>query len=46
MDNLGYDELTYVLEGSMVMTNDKEYSETYRVGEDLLLPKNWNERAK
>ena len=40
--NLEYDELMYVLEGSMVMTDDKGNSETYEVGEGLVLPKGWS----
>lgn len=40
--NLEYDELMYILEGSMVMTDDKGHSEAYGVGEGLVLPKGWS----
>lgn len=39
--DLEYDELMYVLDGSMVMTNENGLTETYGVGEGLVLPKGW-----
>jgi uncharacterized cupin superfamily protein len=39
--NIEYDELMYVIDGSIVMTDDKGNSETYGAGEGLILPKGW-----
>ncbi len=40
--NLEYDELMYVLEGSMIMTNEHGKVETFTQGEGLVLPKGWS----
>ena len=39
--DLEYDELMYVLDGAMVMTDEHGNSETYGTGEGLVLPKGW-----
>ena len=39
--DLEYDELMYVLDGAMVMTDAHGNSETYGSGEGLVLPKGW-----
>lgn len=39
--NLEYDELMYVLQGSMVMTNEQGKVVTVSVGEGVVLPKGW-----
>ena len=39
--DLEYDELMYVLDGSIVMTNEHGLIETYGPGEGLVLPKGW-----
>ena len=38
---LAYDELMYILSGSMVMTDAAGHAETYRVGEGVIAPKDW-----
>jgi len=40
--DLAYDELMYVLDGSMVMTDENGKIETYSQGEGLVLPKGWS----
>jgi len=40
--NLEYDELMYVLEGSMVMTDENGKIETYGPGEGLILQTGWS----
>jgi len=40
--NLAYDELMYVLEGSMIMTDENGKIETYGAGEGMVLPKGWS----
>ena len=39
--DLEYDELMYVLDGAIVMTNEQGLTETFRAGEGLVLPKGW-----
>lgn len=39
--DLEYDELMYVLDGSMVMTDKHGKTETYGPGEGLVLPRGW-----
>lgn len=39
--DLDYDELMYVLDGSIVMTDEQGQSETFGQGEGLVLPKGW-----
>ena len=40
--NLEYDELMYVLDGSMIMTSEDGKIGTYGKGEGLILPKGWS----
>ena len=39
--DLEYDELMYVLDGAIVMTNEHGLTETFGPGEGLVLPKGW-----
>ena len=39
--DLEYDELMYVLDGAIVMTDDQGNSETYAAGEGVVLPKGY-----
>jgi len=39
--DLEYDELMYVLDGKMVLTDEHGKTETYGTGEGLVLPKGW-----
>ena len=39
--DLEYDELMYVLDGAIVMTNEQGLVETFGPGEGLVLPKGW-----
>ena len=39
--DLEYDELMYVLDGTIVMTNEQGLTETFGPGEGLVLPKGW-----
>ncbi len=39
--DLEYDELMYVLDGAMIMTDEHGNTETYSTGEGLVLPKGW-----
>jgi len=40
--DLEYDELMYVLDGAIVMTNEQGLVETFGPGEGLVLPKGWS----
>lgn len=40
--DLKYDELMFVLDGSLVMTNQQGKVETFSSGEGLILPKGWS----
>ncbi|NQY64497.1 MAG: DUF861 domain-containing protein [Alteromonadaceae bacterium] len=40
--DLEYDELMFVLQGSMVMTNEQGKVETVSAGEGVVLPKGWS----
>ncbi len=40
--NLEYDELMYVLEGSMILTDEQGKAETFGPGEGLVLPTGWS----
>ena len=40
--DLEYDELMYVLDGTIVMTNEQGMVETFGAGEGLVLPKGWS----
>ena len=40
-NDLEYDELMYVLDGSMILTDEHGKAETYGTGEGLVLPKGW-----
>jgi uncharacterized cupin superfamily protein len=40
--DLSYDELMYVIEGSMVMTGIDGVSATYSAGEGFILPRGWS----
>ena len=42
MTELGYDELMYVLDGSIVLSDEHGEVETYGPGEGLVLPQGWN----
>ena len=39
---LGYDELMYVLDGTIVLTDTDGNTETYGSGEGVVLPKGWS----
>ena len=39
--DLEYDELMYVLDGAIVMTDEQGHSETYAAGEGVVLPKGY-----
>lgn len=41
-DDLEYDELMLVLEGSLIMTNNYGEKEVYKAGEGLVLPQGWS----
>ena len=41
-DDLEYDELMLVLEGSLIMTNNYGKKEVYKAGEGLVLPQGWS----
>ena len=41
-DDLEYDELMLVLEGSLIMTNNHGESEVFMAGEGLVLPQGWS----
>ena len=41
-EDLQYDELMYVLEGSMIMTDSSGHSTSYGAGEGLVLPRGWS----
>jgi len=40
--DLEYDELMYVLDGAILMTNEQGLVETFGPGEGLVLPKGWS----
>jgi uncharacterized cupin superfamily protein len=40
--DLEYDELMYVLDGAIVMTDEQGNSETYAAGEGVVLPKGYS----
>ena len=39
--DLAYDELMYVLDGSIIMTDEDGHVETFSPGQGLVLPKGW-----
>lgn len=40
--DLAYDELMYVLDGSIIMTDEDGHVETFTQGQGLVLPKGWS----
>jgi len=40
--DLEYDELMYILDGTIVMTDEQGLTETFGSGEGLVLPKGWS----
>ncbi len=40
--DLAYDELMYVLDGRIVLTDERGNTETYGSGEGVVLPKGWS----
>ena len=40
--DLEYDELMYVLDGTIILTDEHGKTETYGPGEGLVLPKGWS----
>ena len=44
--DLGYDELFYILEGSISMTGTDGNEQTYAAGEGVILPSGWSGTAR